>query len=168
MKMIYISAHFQTLFLIYFDVSWTVYVENLFKKIKTGFIEIVRYILQCDHQNFASSIVALALLKIYHFGVCFMTRHIIRYIIFHKHFAGVADGVGGWRNYGIDPSAFSTSLMRVCERLVHNGHFKPQSPANLIRDSYQELLAQKYPLIGMLHCLHFLKCFSQNTREFAI
>lgn len=61
---------------------------------------------------------------------------------------GVADGVGGWRNYGIDPSAFSTSLMRVCERLVCNGHFKPQSPANLIQDSYEEILAHKYPLIG--------------------
>lgn len=61
---------------------------------------------------------------------------------------GVADGVGGWRNYGIDPSAFSTSLMRVCERLVANGHFKPHSPANLIQDSYEEILANKYPLIG--------------------
>ncbi|KAL4223120.1 Protein phosphatase PTC7 [Mactra antiquata] len=61
---------------------------------------------------------------------------------------GVADGVGGWRNYGIDPSAFSSSLMRVCEHLVNHGRFKPQSPANLIQDSYEELLAHKYPLIG--------------------
>lgn len=67
----------------------------------------------------------------------------------------MADGVGGWRNYGIDPSAFSTSLMRVCERLVANGNFKPQSPANLIQDSYEEILANKYPLIGMVF-LHYI------------
>ncbi|KAF8767774.1 Protein phosphatase PTC7 like protein [Argiope bruennichi] len=31
---------------------------------------------------------------------------------------GVADGVGGWRNYGIDPSLFSYTLMETCERLL--------------------------------------------------
>ncbi|KAH6931916.1 hypothetical protein HPB50_001468 [Hyalomma asiaticum] len=34
---------------------------------------------------------------------------------------GVADGVGGWRTYGVDPSLFSTALMRNCERVVHSG-----------------------------------------------
>lgn len=61
---------------------------------------------------------------------------------------GVADGVGGWRNYGIDPSAFAQSLMRISERLVNSGRFKPHSPADIIQDSYQELLNQKCPLIG--------------------
>ena len=27
---------------------------------------------------------------------------------------GVADGVGGWRNQGVDPSLFSSTLMREC------------------------------------------------------
>lgn len=31
---------------------------------------------------------------------------------------GVADGVGGWHSYGIDPSKFSFSLMKTCKRIV--------------------------------------------------
>ncbi|XP_064612186.1 protein phosphatase PTC7 homolog [Liolophura sinensis] len=61
---------------------------------------------------------------------------------------GVADGVGGWRSYGIDPSQFPRSLMNICERLVREGHFRPQAPAHMIADSYEELLQQKGPLIG--------------------
>ena len=67
----------------------------------------------------------------------------------HSSVTGVADGVGGWRNYGIDPSAFSSSLMRECERLVNNGRYKPHLPADIIQDSYQELLNLKYPLLGL-------------------
>ena len=29
---------------------------------------------------------------------------------------GVADGVGGWRAYGVDPGLFSLNLMKSCER----------------------------------------------------
>ncbi|KAL3857154.1 hypothetical protein ACJMK2_011849 [Sinanodonta woodiana] len=61
---------------------------------------------------------------------------------------GVADGVGGWRNYGIDPSAFPRSLMELCQRLVVENQFKPQTPASIIEDGYCELLQQKTPLIG--------------------
>jgi protein phosphatase PTC7 len=31
---------------------------------------------------------------------------------------GVADGVGGWRDVGVDPSKFSTNLMKSCKRIV--------------------------------------------------
>ncbi len=34
---------------------------------------------------------------------------------------GVADGVGGWRQYGVDPGQFSKQLMYNCERLVKAG-----------------------------------------------
>lgn len=34
---------------------------------------------------------------------------------------GVADGVGGWRRYGIDPSEFSSRLMKICFELVKSG-----------------------------------------------
>ncbi|CAG5118916.1 unnamed protein product, partial [Candidula unifasciata] len=61
---------------------------------------------------------------------------------------GVADGVGGWRNYGIDPSVFPCTLMQVCERLVREGHFVPQSPAKIIAASYSEMLEQKLPILG--------------------
>lgn len=62
----------------------------------------------------------------------------------------MADGVGGWRNYGIDPSTFPRKLMQACERLVTEGRYQPQSPANIIAASYHEILEQKEPLIGEL------------------
>jgi protein phosphatase PTC7 len=33
-------------------------------------------------------------------------------------YAGVADGVGSWREYGVDPRDFSRSLMRECENIL--------------------------------------------------
>ncbi|VDM40875.1 unnamed protein product [Toxocara canis] len=36
----------------------------------------------------------------------------------NTHVVGVADGVGGWRRYGIDPSEFSSRLMKICSELV--------------------------------------------------
>nr|CAD7404879.1 unnamed protein product [Timema cristinae] len=61
---------------------------------------------------------------------------------------GVADGVGGWRNYGIDPGVFSNFLMRTCERLVLCGRFVPTEPAGLLARSYYELLESKQPILG--------------------
>lgn len=45
---------------------------------------------------------------------------------------GVADGVGGWRAYGVDPGQFSVNLMKCCERLVVAGYFKGCQPASLL------------------------------------
>lgn len=61
---------------------------------------------------------------------------------------GVADGVGGWRHYGIDPGEFSSFLMRTCERLVSMGRFTPSEPAGLLARSYYELLENKQPILG--------------------
>lgn len=61
---------------------------------------------------------------------------------------GVADGVGGWRHYGIDPGEFSSFLMRTCERLVTMGRFVPSEPAGLLAKSYYELLENKQPILG--------------------
>uniref|UniRef100_A0A1A9ZHZ0 Protein phosphatase n=1 Tax=Glossina pallidipes TaxID=7398 RepID=A0A1A9ZHZ0_GLOPL len=63
---------------------------------------------------------------------------------------GVADGVGGWRSYGIDPGEFSSFLMKTCERLVHCVNFNPQRPVNLLAYSYCELLEQKKPILERL------------------
>nr|CAD7264006.1 unnamed protein product [Timema shepardi] len=63
---------------------------------------------------------------------------------------GVADGVGGWRNYGIDPGVFSNFLMRTCERLVLCGRFVPTEPAGLLARSYYELLESKQPILAVL------------------
>lgn len=62
---------------------------------------------------------------------------------------GVADGVGGWRHYGIDPGEFSSFLMRTCERLVSMGRFTPSEPAGLLARSYYELLENKQPILGI-------------------
>lgn len=61
---------------------------------------------------------------------------------------GVADGVGGWRTYGVDPSRFSYSLMHTCERLVLAGKFNPRCPSGLIAASYYELLENREQVIG--------------------
>ncbi|XP_059483167.1 protein phosphatase PTC7 homolog [Neocloeon triangulifer] len=61
---------------------------------------------------------------------------------------GVADGVGGWRHYGIDPGIFSGFLMQTCERLVTTGACSSSDPAMLLARSYRELLENKQPIIG--------------------
>lgn len=61
---------------------------------------------------------------------------------------GVADGVGGWRHYGIDPGEFSAFLMRTCDRLVTTGRFCTTQPASLLARSYYELLENKQPILG--------------------
>lgn len=63
-------------------------------------------------------------------------------------FPGVADGVGGWRSYGIDPGEFSSFLMKTCERLVQSANFCPKQPVSLLAYSYCELLEQKKPILG--------------------
>lgn len=75
---------------------------------------------------------------------------------------GVADGVGGWRDIGVDPSKFSTNLMRTCKRIVEQGMASEngdggttglegtiKSPIDILNASYQALLENKnQDLIG--------------------
>lgn len=75
--------------------------------------------------------------------------------------AGVADGVGGWRSYGIDPGEFSSFLMRSCERLVETAKFNPKKPVSLLSYSYCELLEQKKPILGKYLCA-FIHCLAWN------
>ncbi|XP_068190082.1 protein phosphatase PTC7 homolog [Antennarius striatus] len=73
---------------------------------------------------------------------CFIARHRTADVL------GVADGVGGWRDYGVDPSQFSATLMRTCERLVKEGRFTPSNPVGILTSGYCELLQNKVPLLG--------------------
>ncbi|MEQ2162403.1 Protein phosphatase PTC7 [Xenoophorus captivus] len=73
---------------------------------------------------------------------CFIARHKAADVL------GVADGVGGWRDYGVDPSQFSATLMRTCERLVKEGRFTPTNPVGILTSGYYELLQNKVPLLG--------------------
>lgn len=56
--------------------------------------------------------------------------------------------MGGWRDYGVDPSQFSATLMRTCERLVKEGRFTPSNPVGILTSGYYELLQNKVPLLG--------------------
>ncbi|KAK7505984.1 hypothetical protein BaRGS_00002706 [Batillaria attramentaria] len=94
--------------------------------------------------GFSKPVAKNSVLKKWTFGddAYFIARNKVADVI------GVADGVGGWRNYGIDPSLFPRQLMATCERLVQEGHLEPQAPASIIAASYEELQQQKDPLMG--------------------
>lgn len=54
-----------------------------------------------------------------------------------KDYIGIADGVGGWRSRGYDPSAFSSSLLTLCKDIAQK---KPtHDPFKLIDNSYNKL-----------------------------
>jgi len=61
---------------------------------------------------------------------------------------GVADGVGGWRAYGVDPGLFSNNLMRNCERLVKTGFFISNQPKALLEQGFREMQENKQQFIG--------------------
>ena len=81
--------------------------------------------------------------------------YLVTMLCFRSCSSGVADGVGGWRSYGVDPSLFPQSLMAACERLVKAGRFTPQKPIEVLSTGYYEVQQDKKPLIGML----MLQCF---------
>lgn len=95
-----------------------------------------------------------------------LTLRCILIRIFHAiSYLGVADGVGGWRTYGVDPGRFSRALVRNCERLVHTGRFKPDQPELLIAQSYEDVLTSKDPVMGTLNKIIYA---SQGLRLFSL
>lgn len=63
-------------------------------------------------------------------------------------FSGVADGVGGWRAYGVDPSQFSRQLMESCKMVVETGKFKPTKPTDVLATGFDALEENKIPIVG--------------------
>ncbi|KAG1673491.1 Protein phosphatase PTC7 [Nymphon striatum] len=61
---------------------------------------------------------------------------------------GVADGVGGWKTYGVDSSVFSCTLMKSCEHLVNTGQFNPKEPERIIARSFYDLIECKEEING--------------------
>ena len=59
---------------------------------------------------------------------------------------GVADGVGGWRKYGIDPSEFSSRLMKHCADIVKSGDFEPTRPDLIIGKAFTALAEAPRPV----------------------
>lgn len=66
---------------------------------------------------------------------------------------GVADGVGGWQSIGVDPSVFSSNLMKQCKRFVEkdescllnrmNEPINVSVPIQILSEAYKNLVQQK-------------------------
>jgi protein phosphatase PTC7 len=93
-------------------------------------------------------------------------------------YLGIADGVGSWREYGVDPKKFSHQLMQECENIVKEASFKTGKKVKKGDEKFQrylspaELMAQAYERVkadniigsstacvamfdGIRHQLHF-------------
>lgn len=71
----------------------------------------------------------------------------------NTHIVGVADGVGGWRRYGVDPSEFSSRLMKICFELVKTGDFEPKRPDQLLACAYEALSKPPRPVGSSTACV---------------
>uniref|UniRef100_A0A0N5AHL9 Protein phosphatase n=1 Tax=Syphacia muris TaxID=451379 RepID=A0A0N5AHL9_9BILA len=71
----------------------------------------------------------------------------------NTHIVGVADGVGGWRKYGVDPSEFSSRLMRICFELVKSGNFEPERPDRLLALAFETLSKPPRPVGSSTACV---------------
>jgi hypothetical protein len=58
----------------------------------------------------------------------------------------VADGVGGWRQYGVDPAEFSSNLMKNCSEIVKTGDFHPDRPDLIIASAFDKLAISPRPI----------------------
>ncbi|EPB74305.1 hypothetical protein ANCCEY_06607 [Ancylostoma ceylanicum] len=77
---------------------------------------------------------------VYGDDACFISRFKNTFVV------GVADGVGGWRKYGIDPSQFSRKLMRECEKRVNSGDFDPKRPETLLEKAFKATAESPRPV----------------------
>ena len=78
----------------------------------------------------------------------------------------MADGVGGWKDYGIDPGEFSKFLMKTCERFVTTGKFNEKDPCRLLASSYYEIFENKQQILGNYKFLVFQRPTYVNSYHF--
>ena len=68
----------------------------------------------------------------------------------HITYLGVADGVGSWREYGIDPREFGHKLMEECENVLRGASAEkshcPPEPAEVLAQAYERV--KKTNIIG--------------------
>ncbi|KAJ1920308.1 Protein phosphatase 2C 7 [Mycoemilia scoparia] len=66
--------------------------------------------------------------------------------------AAVADGVGGWRDQGVDPSIFSRTLVSYSKHMVDKSFLlhksDPIDPKEIMKKAYGQMLLDKLPLTG--------------------
>ncbi|KHJ94956.1 protein phosphatase 2C [Oesophagostomum dentatum] len=84
---------------------------------------------------------------VYGDDACFISRFKNTFVV------GVADGVGGWRKYGIDPSQFSRKLMRECEKRVSSGDFDPKKPETLLEKAFKATAESPRPVGSSTACV---------------
>ena len=60
--------------------------------------------------------------------------------------AGVADGVGGWRDKGVDPSQFTQLLMLGCADELQKG--RQQDPSIILEEAHRSVLQSKDVAVG--------------------
>ncbi|XP_017099989.2 protein phosphatase PTC7 homolog fig [Drosophila bipectinata] len=61
---------------------------------------------------------------------------------------GVADGVGGWRDMGVDAGRFAKELMGCCCGHAEQVDFDARNPRALLVSSYQDLKDREDPVVG--------------------
>ncbi|XP_016951103.1 protein phosphatase PTC7 homolog fig [Drosophila biarmipes] len=61
---------------------------------------------------------------------------------------GVADGVGGWRDLGVDAGRFAKELMSCCSGQTQSSGFDGRNPRDLLIAGYQELTHRENPVVG--------------------
>jgi len=57
----------------------------------------------------------------------------------NKNIFGVADGVGGWKSKGIDPSIFPNELMQNCKKIADSR--RDITPVDLLKMSYEDVFS---------------------------
>lgn len=91
-------------------------------------------------------------------------------------YMGVADGVGSWREYGVDPRDFSHKLMGECENILREATLEGDnlgdknkhsmiSPAELLAQSYQRtkeanVIGSSTACVGLFDSVHHQLHFS--------
>ncbi|KAF0988853.1 hypothetical protein HZS_7123 [Henneguya salminicola] len=83
-------------------------------------------------------------------------------------FFGIADGVGGYRKYRIDPSLFSSTLMKLClnKSLTVIKNYARPNCKKIIDDGYNQLLSLQERIYG--GSTINISCFDHRSGELSI
>lgn len=65
---------------------------------------------------------------------------------------GIADGVGGWEDSGVDPSHFSQALMYYCAEAVRGTKAGETGPRDVLEEGFVGVTGEKGVLAGELLC----------------
>uniref|UniRef100_A0A183BVK8 Protein phosphatase n=1 Tax=Globodera pallida TaxID=36090 RepID=A0A183BVK8_GLOPA len=90
---------------------------------------------------------------------CFIASHKSTYV------AGVADGVGGWRRHGIDPSKFSSQLMKNCAEIVQSGIFLTDRPDLIISRAFTRLKIRPRSSTACVLVIHERTLYAANLGD---